>query len=151
MTADSNSTPVLVVGAGIMGIGIAQVAALAGHPVLLYDVAPEAATNALTRLRQTFDKLVAREKYTQQTASQALLRIKAIRSFEEATGVALVIEAVVEDIDIKRSLLQQLETIVSDDCILASNTSSISVSALARDLVRSRNDWSACISSTRCH
>jgi 3-hydroxybutyryl-CoA dehydrogenase len=136
MTADSNSTPVLVVGAGIMGIGIAQVAALAGHSVLLYDVAPEAATNALTRLRQTFDKLVAREKYTQQTASQALLRIKAIRSFEEATGVALVIEAVVEDIDIKRSLLQQLETIVSDDCILASNTSSISVSALARDMVR---------------
>jgi len=136
MTADSSSVPVLVVGAGIMGIGIAQVAALAGHPVLLYDVAPEAATNALTKLRQTFDKLVNRGKFTQQTAAQALLRIKAIRSFAEATGVALVIEAVVEDIDIKRSLFQQLEKIVSDDCILASNTSSISVSALARDLAQ---------------
>ena len=136
MSTIANSAPVLIVGAGTMGSGIAQVAALAGHPVLLYDVDPEAATNALTRLRQTFGKLVAKGKFAQQTASQALARIKAIESLQEATTVALVIEAVVEDIGIKRSLFQLLETIVSDDCILASNTSSISLSALARDLVQ---------------
>jgi len=136
MTAMSGSTPVLVVGAGIMGSGIAQVAALAGHPVLLYDVAPGAATNALLNLSQSFDKLVARGKLDQGTASQALARIKAIESLQEASSVPLVIEAVVEDIDIKRDLFQQLETIVSNDCILASNTSSISVSALARELAQ---------------
>ena len=136
MAAMSNSAPVLVAGAGIMGSGIAQVAALAGHPVLLCDVAPGAAKNALTNLSQTFDKLVAKGKLDQGTASQALARIKAIESLQEATTAALVIEAVVEDIDIKRSLFQQLEKIVSDDCILASNTSSISVSALARDLAQ---------------
>ena len=136
MSTIANSALVLIVGAGTMGSGIAQLAALAGHPVLLYDVAPDAATNALKKLRQTFDKLVVKGKFAQQTASQALLRIKAIRSFEEATGAALVIEAVVEDIGIKRSLFQQLESIVSDDCILASNTSSISLSALARDLAQ---------------
>jgi 3-hydroxybutyryl-CoA dehydrogenase len=136
MNTIANSAPVLIVGAGTMGSGIAQVAALAGHPVLLYDIAPEAAANALTTLHQTFARLVAKGKFAQQTASQALLRIKAIRSFEEAKNTTLVIEAVVEDIDIKRSLFQLLETIVSDDCILASNTSSISLSALARDLAQ---------------
>ena len=136
MSTITDSAPVLIIGAGTMGSGIAQIAALAGHPVLLYDVTPEAARNALTKLHQTFDKLVNKEKFTQQIASQALLRIMAIRSFEEAAGAALVIEAVVEDIDIKRNLFHQLETIVNDDCILASNTSSISVSALARDLAQ---------------
>ena len=136
MTAISNSAPVLVVGAGIMGSGIAQVAALAGHPVLLYDVAPGAATNAITNLGQSLDKLVARGKFDPGTASQALARIKAIDSLQEATTVPLVIEAVVEDIEIKRGLFQQLEKILSDNCILASNTSSISLSALARDLVQ---------------
>ena len=136
MSTISHSATVVIVGAGTMGHGIAQIVALAGHPVLLYDITPGTATNALTKLHQTFDKLVSKEKFTQQTASQALLRIKAIRSLEEAEGAALVIEAIVEDIDIKRSLFQQLETIVSDDCILASNTSSISVSALARDLAQ---------------
>jgi 3-hydroxybutyryl-CoA dehydrogenase len=136
MTAIPNSAPVLVVGAGIMGSGITQVAALAGHPVLLYDIAPGAATNALANLSQSFDKLVAKGKFDQGTASQALARIKAIESLQEAKPVPLAIEAVVEDIGIKRSLFQQLETIVSDDCILASNTSSISLSALARDLTQ---------------
>jgi 3-hydroxybutyryl-CoA dehydrogenase len=91
MTAMSNSAPVLVVGAGIMGSGIAQVAALAGHPVLLYDVAPGAARNALTNLGQSFDKLVAKGKFDQETASQALAQIKAIEGLQKATTAALVI------------------------------------------------------------
>ena len=136
MTAVSNSAPLLIVGAGIMGIGIAQVAALAGHPVLLYDVVPNAAANALIRLRQTFDKLIEKGKFEPATATQAMERIKAIGNLEEAVSVSLVIEAVVENIEVKRKLFQLLESIVSDDCILATNTSSISISALARDLAQ---------------
>ena len=136
MTGISNSAPVLIVGAGIMGIGITQVAALAGHPVLLYDVVPNAAADALIRLRQTFDTLIEKGKFEPATATQALERIETIGNLEEAASVSLVIEAVVENIEVKRKLFQLLESIVSDDCILATNTSSISISALARDLVQ---------------
>ncbi len=136
MTAVNRSAPVLIVGAGIMGIGIAQVAALAGHPVLLYDVAPNAAADALIRLRITFDTLIEKEKLDPATAAETLDRIKTIGNLEEAASVSLVIEAVVEDIEIKRKLFQLLESVVSDNCILATNTSSISISALARDLLK---------------
>ncbi len=129
-----DSTTVLVVGAGVMGTGIAQVAAQAGHPVLLFDVQSGTADTAITRLEATFEKLVGKDKFSPDEASSILSRIETITSLDAAAGVGLVIEAIVENMEIKRALLQQLESIVTSECILATNTSSISVTAIANGL-----------------
>jgi 3-hydroxybutyryl-CoA dehydrogenase len=129
-----DNTPILVVGAGIMGAGIAQVAAQAGHPVMLYDARPGAAQAALSRLETTFEKLVAKGKFSADDAALTLARIEPITSLDAAASAGLVIEAIVEELEAKRGLLQQLETIVADDCVLATNTSSISISAIANGL-----------------
>ncbi len=133
-----NDATVLVIGAGIMGAGIAQIAAQAGNPVLLYDANPEAPAKAKQSLAATFDKLVSKGKFTADTAQQALERITPVTALEQAQSAGLVVEAIVENLDIKRSVFQQLETIVSPDCILATNTSSISVTAIANGLQHSQ-------------
>lgn len=125
---------VLVIGAGIMGAGIAQIAAQAGHPVLLFDTNFEASQAALDKLAATFDKLVGKGKISQSSAQTALSKITPISSLEKASHVSLVVEAIVEKLDVKRSVFQQLEEHVSDDCILATNTSSISVTAIANGM-----------------
>jgi len=130
----TGQTTLLVVGAGIMGAGIAQIAAQAGHAVKLFDVEPGAAESAISKLQSTFEKLVAKGKFTSDAAELTLKRIEAVKSLDSLTNTELVIEAVVEDIDIKRSLFQQLETIVCKDCILATNTSSLSITAIGRDM-----------------
>ena len=134
MTAALDNTTVLVVGAGIMGAGIAQVAAQAGHPVLLFDAQAAAADAAKTGLEVTFEKLVDKGKYSHDEATTILSRIETIASLDAVAGVGLVVEAIVEDMALKRELFQQLENIVSSDCILATNTSSISVTAIANGL-----------------
>ena len=134
MKQELTNAPLLVVGAGIMGAGIAQVAALAGHEVLLYDARAGAALDAREQLGQTLDRLVAKGKIAADVAAQALARISAIESLPAAAKVRLVVEAIVEQLEAKRALFQQLEAIVGADCILASNTSSISVTAIAQGL-----------------
>jgi len=134
MTASLENTTVLIVGAGIMGTGIAQVAAQAGHPVMLFDVDSTAAARAKNQLVNIFEKLVAKGKFSEQSCAQTLSRIEPVGSLNDAANAGLVVEAVVEDIEIKRSLLQQLEGVVSEDCVLATNTSSISVSAIANGM-----------------
>jgi 3-hydroxybutyryl-CoA dehydrogenase len=126
--------PVLVVGAGIMGAGIAQVAAQAGHPVMLFDLREGAATEAKAKLTRSLETLVAKGKLTVQFVAEVLSRIEPIGTLEAATLARLVVEAVVEKLDVKRALFQQLESIVADDCVLATNTSSISVTAIANGL-----------------
>ena len=126
--------PVLVVGAGIMGAGIAQVAALAGHPVKLFDARDGAAAEAKDKLASTFITLVDKGKLTPEAASAAMGRLTSIDTLDDAAGVRLVVEAVVEKLDIKRSLFKQLEALVAPDCVLATNTSSISVTAIANGL-----------------
>ena len=130
----TEQTTVLVVGAGIMGAGIAQIAAQAGHAVKLFDVEPSAAESAISKLQSTFEKLVAKGKFTSDAAKLTLNRIEAVESLDSLTNIELVIEAIVEDIEIKRRLFQQLETVISEDCILASNTSSLSITAIGRDM-----------------
>ncbi len=126
--------PVLVVGAGIMGAGIAQVAAQAGHPVMLFDLRDGAAALAREQLAATFDTLVAKQKLTAQAAAQTLARIQVVTELGHAQRAHLVVEAIVEKLEAKRSLFQQLEAVVSADCVLATNTSSISVTAIANGL-----------------
>ncbi|MBU4183194.1 MAG: 3-hydroxyacyl-CoA dehydrogenase [Gammaproteobacteria bacterium] len=130
-----NNAPVLVVGAGIMGAGIAQVAAQAGHPVFLFDMREGAAAQAKAKLAATLDGLVAKGKITAEAEAATLARIEPIPSLDAAAGAALVVEAIVENLDAKRSLFRQLESVVGEAAILASNTSSISVTAIANGLL----------------
>ncbi len=137
---DLSQKSVLVVGAGIMGAGIAQVAAQAmrgdGQRVFLHDARAGAASDAKTKLAATLDGLVAKGKLSADAASAALARIVPVSAVGEAAAVGLVVEAVVERLDVKRSLFGELEALVAEDCVLATNTSSISVTAIANGLKR---------------
>jgi 3-hydroxybutyryl-CoA dehydrogenase len=128
------SEPLLVVGAGIMGAGIAQVAAQAGHPVWLFDARDGAAEDAHRKLVQTLDGLAAKGKLDPHAAQSAGERIRPITSLDTVETARLVIEAIVENLDAKRSLFAQLEARLSADTVLATNTSSISVTAIARGM-----------------
>ena len=130
-----NNATVLVIGAGIMGAGIAQVAAQAGHSVMLFDMREGAALEAKEKLSASLNALVAKGKLGADAVAQTLSRISAIGNLQEAAAAGLVVEAIVEKLEAKRGLFQQLEQIVSADCILATNTSSISVTAIANGLL----------------
>ncbi|MBF6617502.1 3-hydroxyacyl-CoA dehydrogenase [Pollutimonas thiosulfatoxidans] len=121
-----------IVGAGAMGRGIAQIAAQAGLDVLLFDLNAAAVAAARESLQQIWDKLVAKEKLSADLAAQSLARVHACADIAEMARADLVIEAVVERLDVKTDLFRQLEGIVSTDCILASNTSSLSITAIAQ-------------------
>ena len=134
MSAAASSLPVLVVGAGIMGAGIAQVAAQAGHPVFLHDLREGAADQAKLQLAKSLQGLVAKGKLTQEAVDAALARIQPIRALQDAATAALAVEAIVEQLPAKRSLFAQLEELLPAQAILATNTSSISVTAIANGL-----------------
>ena len=129
-----NNAPVLVVGAGIMGAGIAQVAALAGHPVRLFDTREGAAAGARDKLAASLQALVAKGKLDAAAVDAALARIVPVAQLADAADAQLVVEAIVEDLAAKRGLFRQLEGIVADSAVLATNTSSISVTAIANGL-----------------
>lgn len=125
---------IAIVGAGAMGAGIAQVAARAGHRVLLYDQRPEAAARAIAGIGQQLEKLVARGKLSPETAAGITARITALPNLNPIASAGLVIEAIVEDLAAKQALLAEIEGRVSPACLLATNTSSLSIPALARAL-----------------
>ncbi len=131
LTNRLSGAPVCVVGAGIMGAGIAQVAALAGHAVRLFDMREGAAAAAKTRMAAALESLVAKGRMGAADVKALLARITPISTLDEAAGVALVVEAIVENLEAKRALFQQLEGIVGAEAVLATNTSSISVTAIA--------------------
>lgn len=136
MNALPQGSIVAVVGSGAMGSGIAQVAASAGHQVLLFDTRPEAADKAIAGIGAAYAKLVEKGRMPLEDADAARARLKRIGTLQEASQAALVVEAIVENLDAKRALFGELEGIVADDCILATNTSSISVTAIAAPLHR---------------
>jgi len=123
---------VAVIGTGAMGQGIAQIAAQAGLKVYLYDAQAEAVERAIGRLEKIWARQVERERMTQQQVDAARAKLVVATALEDISGVDLVVEAIIEDLEIKRSLFQQLETIVGPECILASNTSSLSITAIAQ-------------------
>ncbi len=120
---------IAVVGAGTMGAGIAQVAAAAGHPVLLFDIRADVVAKAISDIRNNLQKLVAKGKLSAHAAANAQIRAAASR--EDLAPARLVIEAVLEDLEAKRDVFGKLEAVVASDCILATNTSSISITAIA--------------------
>lgn len=120
-----------LVGTGVMGAGIAQIAAQAGVVVHLFDVREGAAQSARDNLSGTFAKLVGKGKISQAAMEAALANLRVAETIDKLSDCDLVVEAIVENLDAKRGLLQQLEGIVSPTCILATNTSSLSVTAIA--------------------
>ncbi|MFJ3985769.1 3-hydroxyacyl-CoA dehydrogenase [Streptomyces fungicidicus] len=130
MTALDLSSPVAVVGTGTMGQGIAQVALVAGHPVRLYDAAPGRAREAAAAIGARLDRLVEKERLTAAGRDAARARLLPVEELTGLAGCALVVEAVLERLDVKQELLRALEDVVPDDCLLATNTSSLSVTAI---------------------
>lgn len=120
-----------VVGAGAMGRGIAQIAAQAGITVRLFDVQPAAVADARTALQSVWKRLVEKGRLSEADAATALERIVPSERLEDMADTGLVVEAIVERLEVKRDLFQKLEGIVGPDCILASNTSSLSITAIA--------------------
>ncbi|WP_417862879.1 3-hydroxyacyl-CoA dehydrogenase [Vreelandella venusta] len=123
-----------IVGTGVMGAGIAQIAAQAGLEVVLFDSRDGAACAARDGLQGTFDKLVSKGKVSRESAGAALSLLTIAESMKSFADCDVVIEAIIEDLGIKQRLFGDLEAIVSRDCILATNTSSLSVTAIAAEL-----------------
>ncbi len=120
-----------IIGSGSMGTGIAQVAATAGHEVFLYDNNSAALERAGSSLRKTLARLMEKGKISREEAGGILGRISFVDSIYAYKDAGLVIEAIIEDLDVKKAVFEQVEDIVPDDCILASNTSSLSIASIA--------------------
>lgn len=121
---------VAIVGSGAMGRGIAQIAAAAGHRVRLTDARPGAAAEAASAVAGQFARLAEKGRMTAEAASAASARLIPCE-LKDLADAAVVVEAIVEDLDVKISLFKELEAIVAENAILASNTSSLSVTAIA--------------------
>jgi 3-hydroxybutyryl-CoA dehydrogenase len=120
-----------VVGAGQMGAGIAQVAAQAGIDVVLTDATPELARKGVERIGAALAKLVEKGKMTAGDRSALLARIKSAERLEDCSRAQLLVEAIVENGQVKKDLFRRADALLEPDAILASNTSSISITALA--------------------
>jgi len=123
-------TSIGIIGAGTMGNGIAQVAASAGYDVVLLDVSDAVLEKGLAALSNSLDRLIKKEVMNAEQKSQTLARIKTTTHYADLAQVSLVIEAATENQAIKESILQQVDQVVSNDTIIASNTSSISITHL---------------------
>jgi len=120
-----------IIGTGSMGCGIAQIASQIRCEVLFQNRRQESIDRGLAKIRKSVDKLVARGKLSDAQAEGILERIRGVVALEDLKGCEIVIESAPEDFETKRQILQGLDEVVSDDCILATNTSSLSVTRLA--------------------
>ncbi|MCG6576742.1 3-hydroxybutyryl-CoA dehydrogenase [Pseudomonas sp. AF32] len=120
-----------VIGAGTMGTGIAQVCALAGLNVTLIDISESALQNAIATVDKNLDRQVAKNTLTHKQKLAALDKIRTSTDYNRLHNVQMVIEAATENLDLKLRLLQQIAAQVSADCVVASNTSSLSITQLA--------------------
>jgi len=125
---------VAIIGAGTMGSGIAQVAGTAGCSVKLYDLKTEALQNAQNSLEKIMDRLVEKGKIDQKEKQRIENNIEYVDTLKKLKDSEWVIEAIVENLDIKKNVLSTLEKFVSDECIIATNTSSLSVASIASSL-----------------
>jgi 3-hydroxybutyryl-CoA dehydrogenase len=130
----SKDAAVAVIGAGAMGAGIAQVAAQAGHGVILFDAAPGAAEKGRASILAGLDRQVEKGRLTADGRAAIAARITVAPSLDALKDAALVIEAIVENLEVKRQVFAAVEEIVAAEAILATNTSSLSVTAIAAGL-----------------
>jgi 3-hydroxybutyryl-CoA dehydrogenase len=120
-----------VIGAGTMGNGIAQVCALAGLKVVMLDINDAAVERGFTQIKRSLDSMLKKETLTAEQKDLALQRIKGSTSYADLNGLSLVIEAATENQAIKEKILQQIDETVGKDAIIATNTSSLSITQLA--------------------
>ena len=125
-----------IIGSGAMGAGIAQVLATAGHPVRLLDQNPEALARATAGIAANWQKLSEKGKLSAADAAAATARLHPTTELADLADCGLVLEAVVEDLAVKQALFRRVEAVVGADCTLASNTSSLSLTAIAAACAR---------------
>ena len=122
---------IAIIGSGTMGSGIAQVAATSGCAVKLFDLNQEALTKSKNTLEITLTKLVEKEKINATEKSRIQNNISYVNTLKDLSDSDLVIEAIIENLEVKRKVFSELETLVSENTILASNTSSLSIASIA--------------------
>lgn len=132
-------TTIGVIGAGTMGSGIAEVAAGAGFRVLLNDVSQQALAAGMARIKQNLNRAVEKDRITAVVATEIYARIHAVATLAELQPADIVIEAVLEDVQVKRELFQNLDRLLGAEALLASNTSSLSITLLAAATDRGAN------------
>jgi 3-hydroxybutyryl-CoA dehydrogenase len=132
----SDTKTIAVLGSGTMGNGIAHVCARSGFNVLLYDIDQSALYRGLNTIRSNIAREVAKEKLTQQEADEARSRITLTTSLKDLAPASLAIEAATERFEIKAEVFRDLDRILADDAILATNTSSISITRIAAQTKR---------------
>jgi 3-hydroxybutyryl-CoA dehydrogenase len=120
-----------IIGSGAMGAGIAQVVAVAGHDVFLLDQNAAALQKATAGIAATLRKLAEKGKMTTETAETAVARLHPTSDRQDFAGCELVLEAIVEDLAVKQQVFREIEAVVSAECVLASNTSSLSIASIA--------------------
>ncbi|PJB14166.1 MAG: 3-hydroxybutyryl-CoA dehydrogenase, partial [Flavobacteriales bacterium CG_4_9_14_3_um_filter_32_8] len=120
-----------VLGAGSMGAGIAQLAATQKHQVVLVDVNEDALAKAAASLQKIVTRLVEKEQIDETISNEIIGRIQFSKSITDFKNCNLIIEAIIENLEVKRKVFAQLEEVVSENCILASNTSSLSIASIA--------------------
>lgn len=123
-----------IIGSGTMGIGIAQVAATSGCDVFLYDTNSAQTEKSLLSLKNTLQRLVEKQKISAEKSEEVFNKIKPCNDLQDFATCDLVIEAIIESKEIKTKVFQNLEEIVSENCVIASNTSSISITSLSSEL-----------------
>jgi 3-hydroxybutyryl-CoA dehydrogenase len=123
-----------IIGAGTMGNGIAQACAVSGLSVVMVDINDAAVAKGLSSIAGSLDRLIKKEKMTEAEKASALARIKISTNYQDFTGSQMVIEAATENYDLKIKILKQLDGIVSKETIIASNTSSISITQMAAEV-----------------
>ena len=126
----TNKKIIAVIGAGTMGNGIAQVAAQNNHSVVLVDTNKKTLENSKSKLQKILKRIVEKGKITQQKSTEIINNINYTDNLNSIASADLVIEAIIEDINIKNELFIKIEELVSDKCIIASNTSSLSIASL---------------------
>lgn len=136
MSPIAESDIVAVIGAGAMGAGIAQVAAQAGHRVIMFDAMAHAAEKGRAAVLRGLDRQVEKGRLVEEARKRIADRLVVASSLDELKSARLVVEAIVENLDVKRQVFAALEGIVDEDTILATNTSSLSVTAIAAGLKR---------------
>ncbi len=134
MGIKTENYPLAVVGAGTMGRGIAQLAASAGHPVMLYDVAEKNTLNAIEFIEQRIEDSFRKGKITENTKVQVIKNIQPVHELDQLIKSRMIVEAVIEDLEIKRDLLCRLESFVGVGSILSTNTSSLDLKKIGMKL-----------------
>ena len=127
----SKDTIVGVIGSGAMGSGIAQVAATAGHKVIVYDSNNSALEKSKANLNASLKKLVEKEKLTDNGANDILRKLNYSENINSFLECGIIIEAIIENLEVKKEVFAEFEKIISDKCVLATNTSSLSIASIS--------------------